>query len=132
MDKKLEKLSTFGSVESVSGKVSAYAKKSTRLVGGGNNVCFQAVCHHINKKMDVSTEQFYAVKYCMRLKKSKMETIALSKEAFQNEMWHDSTICQNFETDARVIQETQRIFGHILKNEFEITVKKRLKEWKHV
>ncbi len=33
--------------------------------------------------MDVLTEQRYAIKFSMRLKKFKMKTIALLKEAFQ-------------------------------------------------
>ncbi len=57
-------------------------------------MCFQTVCHHINKKMHVSTEHRYMVKFCVKLKKSKVETIAPSKEAFQNETLHDLTICR--------------------------------------
>ncbi len=49
-------------------------------------------CRHINKKMDVSPKQHYSITFCVRLKKSKVETIALLKEAFQNETLHDSTI----------------------------------------
>ncbi len=46
------------------------------------NACFQTACHHINKEVDVSTEQWYIIKRCVRLTKSKVETIALLKEVF--------------------------------------------------
>ncbi len=52
----------------------------------------KTTCRHINKKMDVSTDQCYVVKCCVRLKKLKVEKIALFKEAFQNETLHDSNI----------------------------------------
>ncbi len=58
----------------------------------GNNVCFQKVCHWVYKKMDVLTKQRHSWKFCMRLKKSKVETIALLKEAFQNETLYDLII----------------------------------------
>ncbi len=85
--------------------------------------------------MGISTEQPYAVKFCKRLKKLKVETFALLKEAFQIlivsivEKW----MCdQNFKTDAQVILETQKIFRCIQKEEFETTIKSELEEWKHV
>ncbi len=37
----------------------------------------------INKKMDISTEQCYAIKFCTKFEKSKGETIALLEEVFQ-------------------------------------------------
>ncbi len=40
------------------------------------------------------TNNFTLVKFCVRLKKLKVETIALLKEPFQNETSHDSTICR--------------------------------------
>ncbi len=42
--------------------------------------------------MDVVTEQCYAVKFCVRLTKLKVEMITLLKEAFQNETLRYSTI----------------------------------------
>ncbi len=54
-----------------------YAKSEQKQMEGayGNNLCFQTMCCHVNKKVDVSTKQF-----CMRLKKSKVETIAVLKD----------------------------------------------------
>ncbi len=45
-------------------------------------------------KIDVLTEQRYTVKFCVILKKLKLEMIALLKQAFQNKTSHDSTICR--------------------------------------
>ncbi len=93
----------------------------------GNNVCFQTMCNHTNQKMDVSTKQHYTVKFYARLKKLKVETIALLKEAFQIlvvsivEMW---TAWWELRKDAQVIQETWMIFRCIPKEEFETTIKK--------
>ncbi len=42
--------------------------------------------------MDVLTEQCYAVKFCVRLKKLKVKIIVPLKEAFQNETLSNSTI----------------------------------------
>ncbi len=61
----------------------------------------------------------------MRLKKLKVEMIALLKEAFKFGFFSSlkCEVCgQNFETDAKVIQETQIIFGHIPKEKFETTI----------
>ncbi len=77
--RKCEERSTFGSMGSVRGKVSALfaikikypAREHVKIMR------FQTVCHHVNKKMNVSTEQHYTVKLFGRLKKLKVETIPL-------------------------------------------------------
>ncbi len=46
------------------------------------------------EKMDVSAEQRYAIKFCVRLKKMPRETIALLKEEFGKKILGDSTIRQ--------------------------------------
>ncbi len=56
------------------------------------HACLQTMCGPINKRMDVSTEQHYNIKFCVRLQKLNVETIALLKTVFQNETSHDLTI----------------------------------------
>ncbi len=50
-------------------------------------MCFQTVCHHINEKMNASTEQRYVKELT-----ENVETNPLLKKAFQNEFLHNSTI----------------------------------------
>ncbi len=45
-----------------------------------------------SEKMEVSAEQRYTIKFCVRLKKTMSETTALLKETFGKEMLGDSTI----------------------------------------
>ncbi len=82
--KKWEEHSTFESMERVRGKVSAsFAIKKYTVSEHMEVMCFQTVRHHVNKKMDVLIEQCYALKFCVRLKKSNVETITPLKEDSQ-------------------------------------------------
>ncbi len=51
----------------------------------------QRVIEH-SEKMDVSTEQYCAIKVCVCLKNTLSETTTLLKETFGKEMQGDSTI----------------------------------------
>ncbi len=71
----------------------------------------------MNKKTDVSTKQCHTIKFCARLKKkiSIVETIALLKEAFQDETLHDLTIrsWHRAFTDDRKSVEIKRVGGNL-------------------
>ncbi len=70
-------------------------------------------CRDINERMDDSIEQRYIVKFYVALKKSKVETITLLKEAFQNETLHDSAIHRWHRafTDGRKSVEIEHVGG---------------------
>ncbi len=65
-------------------------------------MCFQTVCRHINKEMDISI---------VRLKQLKVEMI----EAFQNETLHNSIICtwHRAFTDGREFAEIEHVGGRL-------------------
>ncbi len=75
----------FRSMRSVRRKVSASftIKKKYTASEPMEIICVSRRCYYVNKKIDVSTEQCFNVKFCVRLKKSKVKMVLLLKEAFQ-------------------------------------------------
>ncbi len=74
--------------------------------------------------MDVSTEQCYTIKFCVRLKKLIMETITLLKEVFQNKTLHYSIIHRWHKafTDDRESAEIEHIGGRLRTVETDVTI----------
>ncbi len=81
---KMDECSIFRRMRSVRGKASAsFATKKYTISEYIEKMHVFRVRCHVNKKIDVSIEQRYTIKFCMRLIKLRGETSGPLKEALQ-------------------------------------------------